>query len=79
MNISVYCLAKELNVSETRISEIIHGSRSITADTAIRFSKCFGTTAEFWEYCTPMRCVGVVDLKNQLRYCTQMRAPSTIR
>ena len=48
MNISAYRLAKEINVSETRISEIIHGKRSITADTAIRFSKFFGTTAEFW-------------------------------
>ena len=48
MNISAYHLAKEINVPETRISEVIHGKRSITADTAIRFSKFFGTTAEFW-------------------------------
>lgn len=48
MGISAYRLAKEINVPETRISEIVHGKRSITADTAIRFSKFFGTTAEFW-------------------------------
>lgn len=48
MGISAYRLAKEINVPETRISEIIHRRRSITADTAIRFSKFFGTTAEFW-------------------------------
>ena len=48
MNVSAYRLAKEINVPETRISEIIRGKRSITADTAIRFSKFFGTTAEFW-------------------------------
>ena len=48
MNISAYRLAKAINISQTRISEIIHGKRSITADTAIRFSKFFGTTAEFW-------------------------------
>ena len=48
MGISAYRLAKEINVPETRISEIIHGRRSITADTAIRFSRFFGTTAEFW-------------------------------
>lgn len=48
MNISAYRLAKEINIPQTRISEIIHGKRSITADTAIRFSKFFGTTAEFW-------------------------------
>ncbi|EMB26614.1 HigA family addiction module antitoxin [Treponema denticola] len=48
MNISTYHLAKEINVPETRILEIIHGKCSITADIAIRFSKFFGTTAEFW-------------------------------
>lgn len=48
MNVSAYRLAKEINVPETRISEIIRGKRAITADTAIRFSKFFGTTAEFW-------------------------------
>lgn len=48
MGISAYRLAKEISVPETRISEIVHGKRSITADTAIRFSKFFGTTAEFW-------------------------------
>ena len=48
MNVTAYRLAKEINVPETRISEIIHGKRSITADTAIRLAKFFGTTAEFW-------------------------------
>ena len=48
LNISAYRLAKEINIPQTRISEIIHGHRSITADTAIRFSKCCGTTAEWW-------------------------------
>lgn len=48
MNITAYRLAKEIDIPQTRISEIIHGKRSITADTAIRFSKFFGTTAEFW-------------------------------
>ena len=48
MNISAYRLAKEINVPETRISEIVLGKRAITADTAIRFAKFFGTTAEFW-------------------------------
>lgn len=50
MDISAYRLAKEINIPQTRISEIIHGNRSITADTAIRFSRFFGTTAEFWLY-----------------------------
>ena len=48
MNVSAYRLAKEIHVPETRISEIIHGKRAVTADTAIRFARFFGTTAEFW-------------------------------
>jgi addiction module HigA family antidote len=48
MNISAYKLAKEIGVQQTRISQIIKGNRSITADSAIRFSRFFGTTEEFW-------------------------------
>lgn len=48
MNLTAYKLAKDIGVQQTRISQIIKGARSITADTAIRFSKFFGTTAEFW-------------------------------
>ena len=46
--ISAYKLAQDTRVPQTRISEIIHGKRTITADTAIRLSKYFGTSAEFW-------------------------------
>lgn len=48
MKISCYRLAKEIKIDQTRISEIIHGKRSITADTALRFSKYFGNSPEFW-------------------------------
>lgn len=48
MNISQYKLAKELHVSPMRISEIIHGKRSITADTAIRLGRYFKMEAKFW-------------------------------
>jgi addiction module HigA family antidote len=48
MGISAYRLAKETFLPQTRISEIIKGKRRITADTAIRFSKFFGTSAKFW-------------------------------
>jgi antitoxin HigA-1 len=47
-NISAYQLAKETKMPSTRVSEIIKGRRRITADTALRLSKFFGTTAEFW-------------------------------
>jgi antitoxin HigA-1 len=48
MNISQYKLAKELHVGAIRISEIIHGKRSITADTAIRLGRYFKMEAKFW-------------------------------
>jgi len=48
MGISQYRLAKELHVSHIRISEIIRGKRSITADTAIRLGRYFKMEARFW-------------------------------
>jgi len=48
MNISAYKLSKETGIPQTRISEIIHGRRRITADTALRLKSFFGTSAEFW-------------------------------
>jgi len=47
-NISAYKLAKETKIPPTRISQILKGRRRITADTALRFSKFFGTTPDFW-------------------------------
>ncbi|MEN6406963.1 MAG: HigA family addiction module antitoxin [Thermoguttaceae bacterium] len=41
-------LARDLDVPVARISDIIHGRRGITADSALRLSVYFGTTAEFW-------------------------------
>ncbi|MDX5338153.1 MAG: HigA family addiction module antitoxin [Cyclobacteriaceae bacterium] len=48
LEITAYRLAKETFIPQTRISEIIKGNRRITADTALRFSKFFGTSAKFW-------------------------------
>lgn len=48
LNITPYRLAKELKVSQTRLSEIIKGKRRITADTALRLSLFFGNSAKFW-------------------------------
>lgn len=48
MGISQYRLSKDLNIPQTRISQIIRGNRRITADTALRLSKYFGTSAKFW-------------------------------
>lgn len=48
MGISQYRLAKEIAVPEPRISAICNGKRAITADTAVRLSRFFGTSAGFW-------------------------------
>ena len=48
MDVSAYRLAKETFIPQTRISEIIKGKRRVTADTALRLAKFFGTTAKFW-------------------------------
>ncbi len=48
MNISQYRLAKDIHVPARRINEIVHGKRAITADTALRLARYFGTTAQFW-------------------------------
>ena len=48
LGISAYKLAKETKIPATRISQIIKGKRRITADTALRFGKFFGNSADFW-------------------------------
>jgi addiction module HigA family antidote len=48
MGISQYRLAKDISVPPRRINEIVHGKRSVTADTALRLSRYFGTTDRFW-------------------------------
>ena len=48
MGISAYRLSKETGIPQTRISEIIHGRRRITAGTALRLESFLGTSAEFW-------------------------------
>jgi len=46
--LSQYQLAKEISVSARRINEIVHGQRRITADTALRLARFFGTSERFW-------------------------------
>lgn len=48
LGISAYRLAKDTFIPQTRISQILKGKRRITADTALRLQKYFGTTAKFW-------------------------------
>lgn len=48
LGITPYRLAKETDIPQTRISQIIKGNRRITADTAIRLSRFFGNSVKFW-------------------------------
>lgn len=48
MGISQYRIAHDISVPPRRINEIVHGTRAITADTALRLSRYFGTTDRFW-------------------------------
>ncbi len=48
MGISQYRVAQDICVPARRINEIVHGTRRITADTALRLSRYFGTTERFW-------------------------------
>jgi addiction module HigA family antidote len=60
MGLSQYRLAKGVGVPPRRINEIVLGKRGITADTALRLGRFFGTTAEFW-------------MNLQVRYDLEMR------
>ena len=48
LGLSQYRLAHALSVPPRRINEIVHGKRAITADTALRLGRYFGTSAQFW-------------------------------
>jgi addiction module HigA family antidote len=48
MEISQYRLAKDINVPARRINEIVHGKRSITANTALSLGRYFGMSPQFW-------------------------------
>lgn len=48
LGISQYRLAKNISVPPRRINEIVHGKRAITADTALRLARFFGSSDRFW-------------------------------
>ncbi|MBI3306806.1 MAG: HigA family addiction module antidote protein [Candidatus Omnitrophica bacterium] len=48
LEINQYRLAKRIHVPARRINEIVQGKRAVSADTALRLSKYFGTSAKFW-------------------------------
>lgn len=48
LGVSPYRLAADIEADQARISRIVHGEQSMTADTALRLAAYFGTTPEFW-------------------------------
>jgi antitoxin HigA-1 len=48
LGLSQYRLAQDLSVPPRRINEIVHGKRGISADTALRLARYFGTSPQFW-------------------------------
>jgi addiction module HigA family antidote len=48
LDLSQYRLAKEIHVPARRINEIVHGTRAVSADTALRLARYFGTSERFW-------------------------------
>ena len=48
VGLSAYRLAKELHISAPRVNDLVRGKRGLTADTALRLSRYFGNSAQFW-------------------------------
>jgi addiction module HigA family antidote len=48
LKLSQYRVAKDINVPARRINEIVHGKRAVSADTALRLARYFGTSERFW-------------------------------
>lgn len=62
LKISAYRLSRDTGMPATRVSQILKGNRRITADTAIRLSKYFGNSADFW-----MGIQDEFDLREQIQ------------
>jgi addiction module HigA family antidote len=68
MGLTAYELAKSIGVDPMRISRIINGTRTITADTAIRLSRYFGNSAEYWINLQSLYDLDVAKEKNSEEY-----------
>jgi antitoxin HigA-1 len=68
MNITPYRLSVDIGVAQTRISEIINGKRGISADTAIRLSRYFNNSAQFWLNLQAGYDLRIAQAQNQALY-----------
>ena len=73
MKISQYRAAKDISVPARRINEIVHGQRSISADTALRLGRYFGMSAQFWLNLQSRYDIEIQREKLSKRLCTEVR------
>ena len=68
MDVTAYRLSKETGMPQTRVGDIINKGRSITADTAMRLGKFFGTSAQFWMNLQATYDLKIADIKHGKDY-----------
>ena len=76
MEVSQYRLAKDISVPARRINEIVHGKRGITADTALRLARYFGTTERFWMNLQTAYDISSIDAEKGRLIEKEVPAPS---
>lgn len=79
MGISQYRLAKDISVPPRRINEIVHGTRAITADTALRLARFFGNSELFWLHLQTRHDVEIERDRLGDRLESEIRIHSTAR
>ena len=67
LGMSVNQLAKALGIGSARLNEIVRGERGVTADTALRLARYFGTTAEFWLNLQSLYDLRIAERKSRAR------------
>jgi len=77
MGISQYRLAKDIGVPARRVNEIVHGTRAITANTALRLGQYFGTSPQFWLNLQTHHDLEIEQDRNGRRLAREVRARAT--
>jgi antitoxin HigA-1 len=73
MKISVYALAQAIKVPRSRVNDIVLGRRGMTADTAFRLARYFGTTPDFWINLQARYDLDAADRKLRRRIAREVR------
>lgn len=73
LGLSANALALDLHVPATRVGEILRGNRAVTADTALRLSRYFGTSAQFWLNLQQAHDLSLAESRSADRIADQVR------